>query len=642
MRAGTRLNSWMAAMRDASRVLRAGVFSAAEYRRANPDIGRYPALLHYARHGKEFGRRHGQAWLADAVLPHLLSGSIAPGRLRAAVRELEKLETAPDVTHDASARIGNATARTLKDAGVEMADLAFLRAWHDMDFDLARECMPATGPNMKIRGAHMFADTFNDMSFARTALDALGDPRTRRDAETLRLALDLAQATGRSLRPIGRELLARLKRIGARNGSDARLQAQVLGAGLLVFADSPVVELAPPELVGLGGENCPRQDWAEGLLALPRLMRDLLGLATVNSLSDSAFALVPDGSGGWRIGEPNMRGVCLRLLRPNYWTVPQVHNAVTRQALWAQTAFAQACFRDGISILPVAATQLFDITSEAHGGLPVFSYHTLDSKARSLGGDHPPACHYKEGHVPGLVAHDTAGYSGWSHLARLAAPSKGEGEDADINDTLSERIVSSGASKYVQPERIVAMTDEALDTGYVFAALQMPDDTVSALAWVGVDDWLAAAHEAAEASGIPMVVKAHPFDRSSLTSSRLAALRARGGYVVNGPIHELIAGSRCVVTTNSGVGFEALLHPRPVVTCGASDYAAATLQARSREDVVRHVLAALKGEGVSEPEIRAVVARYVRRFCWRSEDLRVLASKAAPGWTGASEAAFQS
>ncbi|MGC8202125.1 hypothetical protein ACP2AV_05415 [Aliiroseovarius sp. PTFE2010] len=50
-------------------------------------------------------------------------------------------------------------------------------------------------------------------------------------------------------------------------------------------------------------------------------------------------------------------------------------------------------------------------------------------------------------------------------------------------------------------------------------------------------------------------------------------------------VHDQIAAARCVVTQNSGAGFEALMHRKTIITCGKTDYWHATLTPKNETDL---------------------------------------------------------
>jgi capsule polysaccharide modification protein KpsS len=74
-------------------------------------------------------------------------------------------------------------------------------------------------------------------------------------------------------------------------------------------------------------------------------------------------------------------------------------------------------------------------------------------------------------------------------------------------------------------------------------------------------------------SGVRVVAKRHPYCRSATIERALKDLVAAGDLIVDdGSVRDLIAGALAVVTVNSGVGFEALVHGKPVITTGRSAY----------------------------------------------------------------------
>lgn len=56
-------------------------------------------------------------------------------------------------------------------------------------------------------------------------------------------------------------------------------------------------------------------------------------------------------------------------------------------------------------------------------------------------------------------------------------------------------------------------------------------------------------------------------------------------HIVEGSIHDLIENAAGVVTVNSGVGFESLLHEKPVITFGKTDYHWVTTTFKKPESV---------------------------------------------------------
>jgi len=72
-------------------------------------------------------------------------------------------------------------------------------------------------------------------------------------------------------------------------------------------------------------------------------------------------------------------------------------------------------------------------------------------------------------------------------------------------------------------------------------------------------------------SGVPVVFKPHPVSQRAMAGFE-QQVRAAGCYWSTAHVHDLVTHSIAVFTVNSGVGFEALFHVKPVVTFGRAEY----------------------------------------------------------------------
>ncbi len=81
-------------------------------------------------------------------------------------------------------------------------------------------------------------------------------------------------------------------------------------------------------------------------------------------------------------------------------------------------------------------------------------------------------------------------------------------------------------------------------------------------------------------------VKPHP-KMTEKQRAWLAKLCARLGNtrLIDASVHDLIAAAQVVVSQNSAVGVEALLHRKPVITCAKTDYAGATIACKTESDL---------------------------------------------------------
>lgn len=88
----------------------------------------------------------------------------------------------------------------------------------------------------------------------------------------------------------------------------------------------------------------------------------------------------------------------------------------------------------------------------------------------------------------------------------------------------------------------------------------------------------------AAANAVPgrVYVKPHPL-MTEAQRAWLARLcgRLENAVLTDASVHDIIRASGVIVSQNSAVGFEALMHRKPVITCARTDYAGASLVSRT-------------------------------------------------------------
>ena len=92
----------------------------------------------------------------------------------------------------------------------------------------------------------------------------------------------------------------------------------------------------------------------------------------------------------------------------------------------------------------------------------------------------------------------------------------------------------------------------------------------------------------------PIVVKPHPRDTDLDTFDWLArkARKDRRLQIIPANIHDILAACAVVVTINSAVGIEAMVHGKPVVLCGHADFHHACMTVRRAEAMDAAIAAA--------------------------------------------------
>ncbi len=208
------------------------------------------------------------------------------------------------------------------------------------------------------------------------------------------------------------------------------------------------------------------------------------------------------------------------------------------------------------------------------------SYHTHAER-------NPHWLHIQETPLAGTCSFDNQGFAGFSSIAadfqaiEHATAHLSEAELAANFASLRARYVEKNVSKYKQ-----AAHNEPLPERFVFVPMQVSTDIVADLAYIDADTMLETVANHFHGTNTQVVVKRHPYCRSFRVQALLRKLAASGHIVLtNNSVHDLLAQCERVITVNSGVGLEALLHGKNVITTGKCDYAYASQMATSVEQL---------------------------------------------------------
>jgi hypothetical protein len=240
------------------------------------------------------------------------------------------------------------------------------------------------------------------------------------------------------------------------------------------------------------------------------------------------------------------------------------------------------------------------------GKFPSITWHTTDTGV-------PGQMHLKVGSFSEYIILDQRGYSGWSTIASRSLNDIIADVDLDIARThfkyLQQTLVETGRSKYAQSDDAAPNVSK-----YVFLPMQVTTDAVAQLAYIDGLTLLQHAISWAVDSDYTLVVKRHPKCSSIDVKIALDEAADAGDIVLsNASVHTLINGADAVLTVNSGVGAEALLYSKPVITTGGADYAAATVVARTTE-ALRHALENLSTHPIKQEEIMAFLWVFTKAY----------------------------
>lgn len=187
---------------------------------------------------------------------------------------------------------------------------------------------------------------------------------------------------------------------------------------------------------------------------------------------------------------------------------------------------------------------------------------------------------YKEMYMRGLFTVDNQGWgadhSQWHMPPDLSAVSAGDAEG--FCRSMRTDFLNTGRSKHDQPPVRTIPSDLK---PYFFAPLQMPGDhVIRNHSPITVIQYISALSQWADLRRRNVVFKLHPGQPAEVEqAARKAGAASPYVFLLNENVHSLISAAHAVIVINSGVGFETLIHGKPVITLGACDYQWTTFRA---------------------------------------------------------------
>ncbi|MCY9872349.1 hypothetical protein [Vibrio barjaei] len=216
----------------------------------------------------------------------------------------------------------------------------------------------------------------------------------------------------------------------------------------------------------------------------------------------------------------------------------------------------------------------------------------------------------QESTLSGRVNIDTQGYAGFSEWARTPIPTDPITDEKliDVNKFIKTFNISRN-SKYPQLERDMP----TMRNRYIFFPLQVTTDSVNALRNLSTETAIKIAIDFCREHNIDLVVKRHPECKSSNIDKLLRVLDHEVDvHISTSNVKDLIERSIFTVCANSGVGLEALLRGKKVITYGISDYSKATENAATGEELFELLNNSIKNPKLDIPA--AFIYDYITVF----------------------------
>ena len=273
---------------------------------------------------------------------------------------------------------------------------------------------------------------------------------------------------------------------------------------------------------------------------------------------------------------------------------------------------------NNIAILPRHQFKLTDACPT--GKWPTISYHTTGISNNWL--------HVKDAALLGYFSFDSLGYAGFSTLANMTSlPKEYEGaekfqEVEKIWMQIQKDFVEKRISKYAQEGVSFLRTTRK----FVFLPLQVITDSVSKLSYINELDLIDILAQVLPKLGYDLVIKRHPKCNEELIEKKLLELSAHQNIeIIDAPIFVILQKASAVVTVNSGVGLEALLYGKRVITTGAAEYAYATNVVKNSNELL-DALTSLDNP-VDLFKIKSFIHYYIKEFCVHYTDRKGIVDK---------------
>lgn len=541
-----------------------GIFNSKLYSLNNPDVKIMPRILHWFYFGRFENRVCSQSAIFNWLIPNILKSQLNYFRILKLLmykdnyKRLRTLSVRYDLNFDDYDYYRNIYLGNYK-TSYEIIENKSNKLSNDVLFD----------------GYYYFASKHMKMKRLKNIVNKARITQGLTFNRTIKLH-HLSQSIGLDSHLDARKVFEMI----LNNKSRYSITDQVFKANLIVFdtGSELSVELQKLGLYVVKPNICLRLD---NLIVSAEGFEELFNISTYNALHSKKVVYDTKNQEINPITNnfnPNYQKIKIRLLMANYWIKPQSSDEVTGAVLDIHKKLLTHYLSKDKVIYPVISTPIYDITDEQNFEFDTLSYHTITRYKKPQ-----KYIHYKESYLPEYFFLDELGYSGWSKLSSEEIDAKllNNGNALNFHSLLFNKYVKKQITKYNYPINKSKKISNYPDN-YILAILQMPDDTVSSLSFLSVKYWLNTVYKFTKKNNINLVVKLHPKDKSTHFLKIINLIKTDESLMITkDPIHAVIAKSLAVVTTNSGAGFEALLHHKPVITCGKSDYNSVSIEVRN-------------------------------------------------------------
>lgn len=309
-------------------------------------------------------------------------------------------------------------------------------------------------------------------------------------------------------------------------------------------------------------------------------LRDLVRTSISNMLNDN-LSVISDG----RVVDINPKhrsaNTVVVYLQPRYFYVGENPFIPHWNSTQLFKSLLSAASSNNIALLPLVLPFTNILPKDDFPGFSRVGHHTFGVDAKCL--------HLKIAYLKEYAYVDRTGFGPFSDIGHnfdldRDLSRKNIDEIEEFHLRLFSKYCVARESKFKQPDEILRTPRSE---GNVFFAMQTTDDSVIQAQYIDQYSAIEIILEAFMGSDRKLLVKKHPFDNSSETATFLLKINSHPNCVLsNGNVHDLIERCDVTVCINSGVGLEALLHLKPVINIGLSDYRFVTKTAKTKTELL--------------------------------------------------------
>ena len=330
----------------------------------------------------------------------------------------------------------------------------------------------------------------------------------------------------------------------------------------------------PPQLII-------KRNWEYYAKPMTKTMRNFMMLAIENSMTDALQVVRGDGIHAKNDAHTEKNTVVV-YIHPTHFAENAPATLVPYQTLRRVfDLIVQVLFEEGLYVLPMVQPFNNLVVEKDFENYPMICHHTMGKRANTL--------HVKSAYIDNYAYLDQAGYGPFTAiLPKSELLKKVSAVDSMVAETFYDTVLApycdAKKSNLHQGTQSIKF-DKSKE--YFFFAMQTIDDTVIRETYMPPMDAINAILEHFRHTNKILLIKKHPKDHSRTTREFLLKVSChKNCLIARSNVHDLIAKSSATICINSGVGMEALLHLKPVISLGKSDYQDATHVARTVDELI--------------------------------------------------------